>query len=1204
MAALRDTTEKKIDFKLNWIRIILLFFRVHDVFVVVRQQPQLLYKMPWSDDDESDDEFGGSGGSGFSDDGDDNDLSSGFGDSNDDDDDFDDDDGQAFSRARPIASIPTNERGKVILNVTHRGGMKRLRLASDDATVAELKVEIARAMGDTAGDPTRMELWTTLAGFSDDFSECEFVGEAGTPLHESGIAGRRKPRKIWARFVSDDVPTARFTPPPPPQVAHFVAPDRVVGIKGLDDALRAAGKFRLQVRDGRSLPPLESLGPDEREGGAVRFEGGSSDRTSDVVIVDEAWTSSELKAQIASWLYHAKGSLRLSADAMQLSTAGKHGYATQFVFPTQRLADIFDPPIVRDGSRSAVLVVRRVVAAGAGAGADGGGGAAAAAAPARDAARGAKGASGASAASNVVSCADILKAVARATPKFMRCPPAPIRGVRIGDVTRADPFLTLLTPKRRKLGLLLGDEGPPTSDGWVETCAVYEPPQCGFRDHVLLFPTDDEIYGGAEEEHFKMVRRELGLRVVGLILSVSSRTCVGHALGGGAEKHRGAAALTAAELLHVARLPQCTAGFPIVKAEFCDASAILAHASHDATLLRALRRMGDWDRLVGATAFDFTMGERGVVGLKLKLDGYALAELASASRKEKLRLVIWRLLFLSRGQLADLDAAFVSGDVEMRNKLGFACQDIDRMDAGAKRSIISLLEQHVLLNGRPFRDTSVERAPGAGNAPVIFLCTVNTLHIDAFTVSDEFIRLARTGELSVIAKEGRSKALAAGVAEEDVAFSFESSARRQVMQPGGGWSASSYVHVDNVLRPTAIASLTSSSSRRALAQRSVDKPGLRPPVLQGFRTRTRGGWQSARRGIMAGQFPDYLGTNQLQLTSFLRTQQMVRKLSLLEIFSDWSLLLHMARLRYFSRTTSMAVANGASDATMRQLLAAVRSGNGAALDAMRVSIAAVQNEASRRSDAELKMIVSECDERARVTFEKSMESSAYEVRQAASEISREIARDELSFAALDVKVDWSTLPPGRWEWLAEESSSGGGSSNEVWREYADDVAQAMLESALQSNVMRCDLAIEGREYTVEFRDIGRSGEHGTGRGTQHSTASTKSRSIRRRPKGAAAGRPPLYPLSTDSGASAMGGRAPRRPTRRDRGGGRRGGGAGGGGGAAASKEAKVSTMSPDEVQKMAQLRDFTACDDDAKLRHCLVSASWDVQRAAGLMFDS
>jgi hypothetical protein len=646
---------------------------------------------------------------------------------------------------RELSAIPTNARGKVVLDLMHAGGKRRVWVPSDETRFGELKHEIARQLGAIAGDPQRMEIFRTAKGLVDVFADGDFAEAGAEELHAHDIKGRRKPTKLWVRFVSDAAPLAatRFVIPPPPAFAAFAAPDRVEGIKGVDAALRAAGKYRLQVRDGRALAPLESLGPDEREGAGRVFAGRRGAKGGNTVIVDETWTVERLRTELCRWLYHRKGSLRLAPKDVALSTAGKHGYAKQFVFPAQRLCDIFDPPVARDGSRSAVIVVRL---------------AAAAPSPQRGrvgaaAALGGAGSRSSGAASGAVGCREVLAAAALRAPKFMRCPPAPIRGVRLPrDPTRADPFLTLLGPERRALGYLLGNEAPTSqcaADGWVEARAVYEPPQCGLRESLVLFAKDDAIYGEAERAPFNFCRSMLGLAVVGAIVSVASRTKVGpapraavEAAAAAAEEEEeegdGAAALTAAEVQHVAMLPTCGPGFPVVKVrthsfsfsffflisvlilfllcllfslfvkcEFSDAPTILARCAASGALLRGIRRQGAMERLSAARAYDFELaGEYGranvggVVRFKLALGGYALNEyaLASASRKEKIRLALWRLLFLTKRQLATLDAALegggggaAGGDADAA--LGFACRDFDRMDPGTRRSVIGLLEQ-------------------------------------------------------------------------------------------------------------------------------------------------------------------------------------------------------------------------------------------------------------------------------------------------------------------------------------------------------------------------------------------------------------------------------------------------------------------------------------------------------------------------------
>ena len=174
-----------------------------------------------------------------------------------------------------------------------------------------------------------------------------------------------------------------------------------------------------------------------------------------------------------------------------------------------------------------------------------------------------------------------------------------------------------------------------------------------------------------------------------------------------------------------------------------------------------------------------------------------------------------------------------------------------------------------------------------------------------------------------------------------------------------------------MIRPTAIALLDPARSARPLVRESVPKAALRPPVPVGFRQYTRGGWQDARRGIMAGQFPDFRGTNHWQVTCFIQTQLTIRGTSLLEIFSDWSLLLHMQRLCYFARGTESGGAaesssrgddaNAEANASMRKLLSAVRTGSDEELARLRSAIDAVQAAASASGEAALKSIVSECD---------------------------------------------------------------------------------------------------------------------------------------------------------------------------------------------------------------------------------------------------
>ena len=207
------------------------------------------------------------------------------------------------------------------------------------------------------------------------------------------------------------------------------------------------------------------------------------------------------------------------------------------------------------------------------------------------------------------------------------------------------------------------------------------------------------------------------------VVSVASRTKVGAApraaIGGAAaaaaeddeEEGDGAGALTAAEVQHIAMLPTCGTGFPIVKCEFSDAPTILERAAASGALLRGMRLQGAMDRLSAVRVSQFELagdfGRANVGGIarfKLELEGYALGEyaLAGASRKEKIRLAIWRLLFLTKRQLETLDAALEgsgggggaaeTGDASPA-ALGFTCRDFDHMDAASRRSVVGLLSQ-------------------------------------------------------------------------------------------------------------------------------------------------------------------------------------------------------------------------------------------------------------------------------------------------------------------------------------------------------------------------------------------------------------------------------------------------------------------------------------------------------------------------------
>ena len=486
----------------------------------------------------------------------------------------------------------------------------------------------------------------------------------------------------------------------------------------------------------------------------------------------------------------------------------------------------------------------------------------------------------------------------------------------------------------------------------------------------------------------------------------------------------------------------------------------------------------------------------------------------------------------------------------------------------------------------------------------------------------------------------RARALAAGVARCDLAFTFESTAERQVMRRGGGWAKGHFVHVDTVIRPTAIALLDPARSARPLARASVPKPGLRAPVSAGFRQHTRGGWQDARRGIMAGQFPDFSGTNFWQLSCFIQTQLTMRGTSLLEIFTDWSLLLHMQRLCYFARGAGAGASAGAgsgsgsssdaaqrssrrggadaaarADANMRALLRAVRAGSHSELALLRGAIDAVQAAASAAGEGALKSVVSECDASARATYKAAVDNSSFAVRRRASELGAALDAERCAAEeAAARQIQWASVPPGTWQW---EDDAGG------WQDY-DALAQAMLESALRTvSGGDCDLDIAGGTYSVAFQNIARGAAHGAGRGLQRSAQTGKARPIRRQPKSAVASaggalgsgarptsRPPLYPAAAPSGASA--GAASHRPTRRNR---------GGRPPPLDRPEAAVLGASPpplvstatgasvstseraEEAGKVKLLREFTGVSDATRLRGCLVRAEWNVERAAQFVFE-